>query len=119
MEYLRRNALSRKLKTEEENLSTYLCSMDEFDVQSTHARASCKGLPRVKSWSSPKFPLSYGTRFGVYVRGRSLPDSDVADNCIATFRGPGLIATLNECHGRFRLIYLGSGPFKIRWRVFA
>ena len=73
---------------------------------------------RVKSWASSRFPLSYGTTFSVYVRGRSLPVSDLAEHCVGTFRGRGLLATLDECSGRFRLIYLGSGPFRIRWRVF-
>ena len=79
---------------------------------------SLQGSTRVKRWSSPRFPPGYGTTFAVFVKGHSLQASDVAEHCIATFRGPALIATLNECHGKFRLIYLGSGPFKIRWRVF-
>ena len=73
---------------------------------------------RVKRWASPRFPLNYGTIFAVYVKGHSLRVSDLAEYCVGTFSGRGLLATLDECRGRFQLIYLGSGPFRIRWRVF-
>lgn len=72
----------------------------------------------VKRWRSPKFPLNAGTLFGLYVKGHSVHLSDLAEHCVGTFSTRGLLATLDECSGRFRLIYLGSEPFRIRWRVF-
>jgi hypothetical protein len=76
------------------------------------------GSVRPRKWASPKFPVSFGWLFSVYKDGRSLSHTRPAGGCISTFSGRGMIATLNGCHGRFRLTYIGRGDFLVRWRVF-
>jgi hypothetical protein len=73
---------------------------------------------QLQKWVSPKFPRSYGLLFSVHKDGKSLAHTRPAGGCISTFTGRGMIATLNGCEGRFKLTYIGSGEFSIRWRVF-
>jgi hypothetical protein len=77
------------------------------------------GSVRLRKWTSPRFPASYGWLFSVHKDGKSLAHTRPAGGCISTFTGRGMIATLNGCHGRFRLTYIATGRFTVRWRVFA
>jgi hypothetical protein len=72
----------------------------------------------LRKWASPRFPPDYGWLFSVHKDGKSLAHTRPAGGCISTFTGRGMIATLNGCHGRFKLTYIGTGEFSIRWRVF-
>ena len=76
------------------------------------------GSARVRTWLSPRFPLSYGWLINVHKDGRQLEHSELVGGCRSTFHGQGILARLNACEGRFRLRYKGRGPFKVRWRVF-
>jgi len=74
---------------------------------------------RPRTWVSPRFPKRYGWLFSLYKKGKSLAHTrPSADGCASTFKGRGMIATLNGCRRRFRLTYIGTGSFKVRWRVF-
>jgi hypothetical protein len=77
------------------------------------------GSVRLRKWVSPRFPASYGWLFSVHKDGKSLAHTRPAEGCISTFTGRGMIATLNGCHGRFKLTYIAKGKFTVRWRVFA
>lgn len=77
------------------------------------------GSVRLRKWASPRFPVSYGWLFSIHKDGKSLSHTRPAGGCISTFTGRGMIATLNGCHGRFRLTYIATGKFTVRWRVFA
>lgn len=77
------------------------------------------GPVRLRKWVSPRFPASYGWLFSVHKDGKSLAHTRPAEGCISTFTGRGMIATLNGCHGRFKLTYIAKGKFTVRWRVFA
>jgi hypothetical protein len=86
------------------------------------ARKACSltltASARPRTWRSPRFPANFGWVFGVFKDGESLRHTRPAGGCLATFTGRGMIATLNGCKGRFTLTYIGSGRFKVRWRVF-
>ncbi len=77
-----------------------------------------QGTARPQTWRSPKFPTVFGWLFNIYRRGEPLEHTKLVRGCVATFSAEDMLATLNACHGRFRLTYLGTGPFRIRWRVF-
>jgi hypothetical protein len=72
----------------------------------------------LRKWISPRFPPDYGWLFSIHKNGKSLAHTRPAGGCISTFTGRGMIATLNGCRGRFKLTYIGTGDFSIRWRVF-
>lgn len=78
-----------------------------------------RGSPRARVWVSLRFPSSYGWLFEISVDGHRLHHTALENGCRSTFAGHGLIAKLNGCHGRFRIVYRGSGSIRFRWRVFA
>lgn len=78
-----------------------------------------EGSPHARVWVSPRFPRSYGWLFEIYVDGHPLHHTSLERGCRSIFAGHGVIARLNACHGRFRIVYRGSGSMRIRWRVFA
>ena len=75
--------------------------------------------PHARVWVSPRFPRTYGWLFEIFVDGHPLHHTSLERGCRSTFAGHGVIARLNACHGRFRVVYRGSGSMRIRWRVFA
>ena len=77
-----------------------------------------QGGDRPQNWRSPKFPTAFGWLFNIYRKGEPLEHTKLVRGCVATFSGEDMLATLNACHGRFRLTFLGTGQFRIRWRVF-
>ncbi len=79
---------------------------------------SLVGSDQPKSWTSPKFPPTYGWLFSVYRNGKSLQFADRTGGCAGTFAGKSIIVAVDGCGNRFKLLYLGSGQFTIRWRVF-
>lgn len=87
------------------------------------ARKACTellhGSPHARVWVSPRFPASYGWLFEIIVKGHPLHHTALEKGCRSTFAGHGVIARLNGCRGRFRIVYRGSGPMRLRWRVFA
>lgn len=95
---------------------------EDVDDRVRCSKSACSrvldGSDRPRTWRSPGFPKGYGWLFSIYKKGKSLPHTKPVDGCISTFRGRGMIATLNGCKGRFRLTYIGRGKFKVRWRVF-
>jgi hypothetical protein len=78
-----------------------------------------EGAPRARVWVSPRFPASYGWLFEIAVDGHPVHHTALEKGCRSTFAGHGLIAKLNACHGRFRVVYRGLGSIRFRWRVFA
>lgn len=78
-----------------------------------------QGSTRLRTWVSPSFPASYGWRFSVFREGHELKSVNSIGECSGTFGGRGMLATLNGCRRRLKLLYLGAVPFTIRWRVFA
>ncbi len=76
------------------------------------------GSDQPESWMSPKFPPTFGWLFSVYRHGQALQFADRTGGCAGTFAGRGIIVAVDGCGNRFKLIYLGSGHFTIRWRVF-
>jgi hypothetical protein len=77
------------------------------------------GSPGRRTWRSPRFPPTYGWLFSVYWKDKALRLTQVEDGCRGTFRGHGVVVSVDGCNGRFELAYRGSVRFRIRWRVFA
>ena len=77
-----------------------------------------EGGARPRTWSSPRFPMTYGWLINLHKKGRQLSHSELEDDCRSTFSGYGIHARLSACEGRFRLRYSGRGRFTVRWRVF-
>lgn len=73
---------------------------------------------KAQTWISPKFPRTYGWILTIYSRGNPLHHTALEKNCMSTFTGNGLIARLNACRGRFRLVYRGTDRLRVHWRVF-
>jgi hypothetical protein len=68
---------------------------------------------------SPRFPRAYGWLLEIFVDGNRLHHTALEKGCRSTFAGFGVIARLNGCNGRIRLVYRGSSLVRIRWRVYA
>jgi hypothetical protein len=78
-----------------------------------------QGSSRARVWVSPRFPRSYGWLIEVLVDGHPLRHTALEDECRSTFAGHGVIAKLNGCKGRIRLVYRGPGSIRLHWRVYA
>jgi hypothetical protein len=77
-----------------------------------------RATDRPRTWVSYRFPKAYGWLFSIHKGGKSLRHTRPAGGCASTFKGRGMIATLNGCRGRFKLTYIGRGKFRVHWRVF-
>jgi DNA-binding beta-propeller fold protein YncE len=87
------------------------------------AKRACSKLlaasPRAQTWTSPRFPRSYGWLFDIFVDGDALHHTKLEGGCASTFSGHGVIALINGCNGRIRVVYRGRTTLRVRWRVFA